>query len=486
MIERIIRYAIPLSLLLLSACSQEDEPAADARQIEFAVSISEMPQSRVSETADGMGSSWSNGDRIFVKVTQGGATGYTYCTLNAGGKVTAYSKNLFWNGTGQASVVAYFSNIAKRNPTATATVDLADQSNGLAYVLRATATANYGPSIPLTFSHQLAKVRVKIEGDKATEVTTVKINNYSSCKIDETGYVTAETPGYITMRKNGDYFEANVVPDTNNPAKLLDFGDDFNVDVSGISAFEAGKVYTITIDASTPIDVETTINGHEAVLMRKSPALYFAKTNIGASTPEDPGLHFWWGDVVGYNSVNDFSFNNSNTSIVTYNKTITELYNGNYITTDNTETAVLRSEYDAAHAQWKGSWRMPTKDEFKWLVDNCIWAWWKGSGENLSFSNSTSEEDKFTVATPYPGVAGCYVKSKETNQIIFLPAAGTFNNGTHNFNGESGCCWSASHRSTASYAEYLRFASSSFGVSKEVTNMNVYIGASIRPVSENK
>jgi hypothetical protein len=31
--------------------------------------------------------------------------------------------------------------------------------------------------------------------------------------------------------------------------------------------------------------------------------------------------------------------------------------------------------YDAARAQWKGSWRLPTKTEFQELCEKCIWRW---------------------------------------------------------------------------------------------------------------
>lgn len=35
----------------------------------------------------------------------------------------------------------------------------------------------------------------------------------------------------------------------------------------------------------------------------------------------------------------------------------------------------LTSSYDAANANWGGSWRMPTKSELEELVDNCTWEW---------------------------------------------------------------------------------------------------------------
>lgn len=474
MIQGVIKYTIPLSLLLLSACSQHDEPGADVRRMEFSVSISETPRSRVSETADGMGSVWSSGDKIFVKVTQGGATDSTYCTLNSSGKVTAYSQNLFWNGTGAAAVVAYYSNIAKRNPTATSTVDLADQTGGLAYVLRAEATANYGQTIQLTFAHQLAKVRVKIEGDKASEVTGVKINNYSSCNIDETGYVTAEIPGYITMRKNGDYFEANVVPESTLPSKLLDFGEDFEVEVSNVSTFEAGKIYTITIDTTTgsgsSSNVETTIAGHPAVLMREAgkdgdtEPLYVSKMNLGASNTDDYGLYFWWGDVVGTDRDNTtFLFESTNSTIITYDKTAEELESARIIYNFG-RTSWLTADYDAAMKEWGDDWWMPTEDDILWLIEECDWTYQKISVE---------VDDSGYRIIP----AGYKVKSKTTGGEIFLPFGGKKNQ-TSIFDTTQGWYWTAT-TGTNKESQALNMTDSK----QTVASAARYYGFLIRPIS---
>lgn len=43
---------------------------------------------------------------------------------------------------------------------------------------------------------------------------------------------------------------------------------------------------------------------------------------------------------------------------------------------------VLDIEDDAAHVNWGGDWRMPTKDEFDDLLKNCIWIKTKLNGIN--------------------------------------------------------------------------------------------------------
>ena len=51
---------------------------------------------------------------------------------------------------------------------------------------------------------------------------------------------------------------------------------------------------------------------------------YFATCNVGASSPEEYGYYFWWGDTVGYQLVNnawaavDNSTSNFNFDITMY------------------------------------------------------------------------------------------------------------------------------------------------------------------------
>ena len=112
---------------------------------------------------------------------------------------------------------------------------------------------------------------------------------------------------------------------------------------------------------------------------------YWATTNIGADRPEDYGYYFWWGDTIGYKwensawvasdgSSSNFSFSNS----PTYNKSVVTLQNEGWITADG----VLVPEHDAAHVQWGGNWRMPTKDELDDLNNKCDWTWTVMNGVN--------------------------------------------------------------------------------------------------------
>ncbi len=99
---------------------------------------------------------------------------------------------------------------------------------------------------------------------------------------------------------------------------------------------------------------------------------YWAKTNIGATSPEEAGLYFWWGDTKGQMPSDgsfQVSFNNDNCP--TADKSESDLKSAGWLTGGG----ILAPEHDAAHVYLGGAWRLPTKEDFQNLLDNCHWIW---------------------------------------------------------------------------------------------------------------
>ena len=186
-----IRYSYPIYfsalLLLLAACTQ-DELTDDTRLPEgqyplqiAAVTLSVeggeaqpwgAPQTRVSENGDGTGSVWDWNGTEMIGVQLGGET--TTYTLNAD-KTLSTDAPLYWQNTQTATVTAWY-------PATDGTLNLGDQSQNLAYLLSGTGTGNYQNPVELTFTHQLAKVRVTPSNDIADdEVTSLQIYTYTQC-----------------------------------------------------------------------------------------------------------------------------------------------------------------------------------------------------------------------------------------------------------------------------------------------------------------
>lgn len=217
------------------------------------------PQTRVSDYDENNAhkSKWDGDEVITVQIADGHPGTYM---LDGNGKPTAETP-CYWQNTQPATINAWYSNITGQN-TETNTdkmVSLSGQSNRLAYVLKATASnVDYkSGSIELEFHHQLAKVRVKLEGQQAGKVESVWVNNYTSCTVTN-GDVSADNKDkdYIPMRRNDEYYEANLVPmQAITAGDFIRLNDDTKATISNITQLEAGKVYTITIKVEKPTEI---------------------------------------------------------------------------------------------------------------------------------------------------------------------------------------------------------------------------------------
>lgn len=214
------------ALLLLSACTQ-DEPGGQGNELpygEYPLQIggvtldvessaeswsAEGPQTRVTEdNTDGKSSVWQWNGSEMIGVRLGNETA-TY-TLNAD-KNLITDRQLYWTSTAPTTVTAWY-------PT-DETVNLSDQTEGLAYMLKAEVpNATYDNEITLGFKHQLAKVRVVLNGTQAGQVESVEVYSITACNhLRGSLDYNASNTGWIKMKKqtfanDTECWEANVVP----------------------------------------------------------------------------------------------------------------------------------------------------------------------------------------------------------------------------------------------------------------------------------
>ena len=184
--------------------------------------------------------------------------------------------------------------------------------------------------------------------------------------------------------------------------------------------------------SSSVISAANKINGHEYVDLGLS--VKWATCNVGASSPSDYGMYYAWGQT----------------------STECELWE---FPKKPKGSIAGKSSYDAARANWGGTWRLPTVDEFEELVKECTWTWTTQDGHN-----------------------GYRVTGKN-GKSIFLPAAGGFYDGDVSGSGKHGYYWSATLYKNKTYirhAYYLHFNNSYYD-----WKYNTYIlGFTIRPVTE--
>ena len=275
--KRTLITIIPAAALLLLAACTQDEPGGQGNELpygEYPLQIggvtldvessvepwsAEGPQTRVTEdNTDGKSSVWQWDGTEMIGVRLGNETA-TY-TLNAD-KTLISDNQLYWASTAPATVTAWY-------PTYE-TVDLSDQSNALAYVLKAEApNATYDNEITLEFTHQLAKVRVVLRGSQAEQVNAVEVYGITTCNYQRGSLAyDASNTSWIKMKQQtyadgAACWEANVVPgvqiDLNNFIRL---NGTALATVTGIpSALGAGQMYTIDLTVGKEITEITAEN----------------------------------------------------------------------------------------------------------------------------------------------------------------------------------------------------------------------------------
>ena len=163
----------------------------------------------------------------------------------------------------------------------------------------------------------------------------------------------------------------------------------FSVLVVGATLLQAQSITVHQTCGQNGQVIET--NGHECVDLGLPSGTLWATCNVGTTTPEGYGDHFAWGETTTKSTYDWSTYFDTNDGGSTFAK-----YN------NNGGKTVLDPEDDAAHVNWGGSWRMPTKAEWQELCDNCTWTW-----------------------TTQNGIKGYKVTSNKagyTDKFIFLPA----------------------------------------------------------------
>ena len=168
----------------------------------------------------------------------------------------------------------------------------------------------------------------------------------------------------------------------------------------------------------------------------------WATCNVGATSPEQTGLYFAWGETTGYTA------EQVKRGVRKFNSAS---YTASAISTD------LTLEQDAAHVNLGGNWRMPTYDECQELIDNCNVVW-------TDDYNGT-------------GIKGRTFTSKVNGKSVFFPAAGGCHDSTVGSVGSYGNYWSASWYSSSD-AWRLDF----YSRSQNLGNYLRYYGRSVRGV----
>ncbi len=173
--------------------------------------------------------------------------------------------------------------------------------------------------------------------------------------------------------------------------------------------------------------------------------------NVGASSPEDAGLYFAWGETQGYTadevgktkqfSWNDYKYDTS----------------GNFTKYNSTDGLTTLETSDDAVLQNVHKYSMPTKEQLQELIDGTTSTW-----------------------TTQNSVNGRLFTSKTNGNSIFVPAAGYGGGGSMDYVGSYGGLWSSSlDGGGTNGAWFLYFGSGDVGLSSSYR----CVGRSVRGVA---
>ena len=154
---------------------------------------------------------------------------------------------------------------------------------------------------------------------------------------------------------------------------------------------------------------------HEWVDLGLPSGTLWATCNVGATSPEEYGDYFAWGETEPKEVYDWTTYKWCNGYENTLTKYVT---NSSFGIVDN--KTELDDEDDAAFINWGSSWHMPTKEQQDELRENCIWQW-----------------------TQRNGVNGYHVIGPNGNSL-FLSAAGSRYSNSLNDSGTDGYYWSCS------------------------------------------
>ena len=240
---------------------------------------------------------------------------------------------------------------------------LTELDSNTQYYVRAYATNEkgtaYGDEVSFTTLEE-------DEEDETTipTVTTTSITNITETSAEAGGDVISDGGETVTSRGICLSKEPNPTIDDS----FISNGDgtgEFIIEITGLEpgttyyvrAFATnskGTAYGDEVSFTTIVPDDGTINGYEYIDLGLPSGVKWATHNVGASSPSEAGNYYAWGEIV------------TKSEYTEANCTTYQL---------NMENISGNPQYDVAAAEWGASWRIPTKEEFEELLNNCTWQW---------------------------------------------------------------------------------------------------------------
>ena len=314
-------------------------------------------------------------DPVVPTVKTTAATEITENSAKSGGEITAdggadiTSRGVCWSKNQNPTINDYRtddgSGIGIFNST------ISDLEDSTTYFVKAYAINTAG----IAYGEELSFTTLAINDDDNDDddadillptVTTLSIDSitYNSAvaggNVKDDGGTEVTTRGVCWSTEQNPTIDDNHTSDGKGKGEyvssLTELESNTKYYVRAFATNSIGTAYGNEVSFTTedPYEDETTINGYEYVDLGLPSGIKWATHNVGATTPSEAGNYYAWGEIVTKSEYTE-------ANCTTYQLNMEDI-SGN-------------PQYDAARSEWGASWRMPTKEEFEELLNNCTWEW---------------------------------------------------------------------------------------------------------------
>ena len=429
------------------------QSAPNGERLEFTASIEDEAQTRSSVDAN-LNFYWSPGDQVSLFYGPSGNTAGSLFTAQN----TEITQSTTFTGTISAftgmgndgvplsfwSVSPYLASNRSDGNSVQATLPTVQQAVAENFASNTMLMVAKSYALSLSFKHVGAMLHIRMSRSDIVSVTFQgnageTVAGRVSVTMDSSGKpvwspINGQGSKYVMLKKPdgfvaGTYYYLYFLPQTFAQGWSLTF----ETRDGQTGTYTSNNSITFARAASRNVnnlDARVTTWEAAAEYVEMGPGIFWATKNVGADSPEEYGDYFAWGETTPKTT---FSWNNYKWGTQTsFSRYVTKSSLG---TIDNLTT--LLPEDDAATVNLGGKWRTPTREEWKWLNDNCEW---------------TRTDGGYLVTSNVQGYEG---------NSIFLPAGGCIYSSPQDV-GSNGYYWSSTldADSDGAYTHYLNIDAS--------------------------
>ncbi|MBQ0088313.1 MAG: hypothetical protein KBT27_03145, partial [Prevotellaceae bacterium] len=345
---------------------------------------------------EGVDVTWSEGDQFAVH----NKNDYNFTLASgAGTKVGTFKPSTSFTISKSNNFLAYYPgegvNVTKEASDYSCSYyeKLMNQNQGKAILPMVFRVASGTPVDKIEFSHVFGVLRFNVKGS-VSDLTKIVLETSEDIKSGVLANFAATAVIVLKPRSGFKTITYNI--NEGNKATSFDIvlppATYSNITIKIYKGDEVVKEFsgkTLQINAGGITKINALISGYVDLGL----SVLWATCNVGATSPEQVGDHFAWGETETKGefeySWSKYKYGSSSSDLTKYN--VTE--------------GVLESVDDAATVNWGSGWRTPTKTEWDELINNTNKSVVDVGGKScIKFTSTVSGYTAKSITIPYGGI----------------------------------------------------------------------------------